>query len=585
MIFNEFLIDNFEEMKSIIKDIYILIKQQIFQNTKLKLLLFLVFVSFSICGNMRIKMNNSTNTSILKNSTIAKNRTNLKYSTNSSAALKSGDGKNSINPAQSSDSIAINKSYGKSTTFTIDSSQPSESTSTQSSSSNTPTSSGSTSTTSTTNGSSGSTTTTTTSTTATGSRKWTAEDLANYSRNFLIDTNHYINTSSVEYKNTKEYCDELYDKYNIETYIYFIEGISDSYIDQSSPTKSKNLAKFTSDLANIMFLDDKESERNSTFIIFTIEDKQSWILTGENASKVLTNNTVTYLLQNIGSYLQSGSYTLALENLVFNIKNQMNASSKSPTALSAPVSFQPLPSSQSSLSSLSTVSTPTAAQSSGALYGTAAAVVTQSSGVSWNTPAPKNNNSDPTSGAQVSVSAQPSQLTAAVPAALPLDDSTTPKTAINGTAGPSDGSTKPKHHSERSGSSSMMTILLFLIFLLLLAMFIFLICYFCCAKEKISLDNEEVVAAQLEKIQSVGSKVKNNPNFLADNCIICLEEITTKEKENLKNMKKDLSTSKADGVNATDKLAIQGKEEEQKLLNKDEIILQKDPNFYLGGNL
>lgn len=151
-------------------------------------------------------------------------------------------------------------------------------------------------------------------------KRWKPKELASYSMNYLVDTNSYIEKSNSSYDNIKEYCDEIYEKKKFDVYIYFIDSISDDYIDKASKENRKNIEQFTYDLAYERLKGNVEKEKNSMFVVFSVEDKQDRIHTGENIRKIIKDDTAHDLLDQIVESLRKGSYTIALEQLIYSIK-------------------------------------------------------------------------------------------------------------------------------------------------------------------------------------------------------------------------------------------------------------------------
>lgn len=152
-------------------------------------------------------------------------------------------------------------------------------------------------------------------------QSWTPHELFNITqgRDFLIDPNNYINKSGSSYSNVEKYVKEIEEIRNFQVYIYFIDSIGPGYDIKFLFTIKKDIQKFVNDLAFLVSGGNLEADKNSLFILFSIEDRQNRISTGSEVRKYLTDAQSSGYLKKIRSKLQYADYTGALEDLMYNI--------------------------------------------------------------------------------------------------------------------------------------------------------------------------------------------------------------------------------------------------------------------------
>ena len=152
------------------------------------------------------------------------------------------------------------------------------------------------------------------------SKSWESEDLATLdSSKILVDTNYYIDKSGQDFNNILDYAYEIQSLRKFKVFIYFIESISDKYKESIWYLGRKNIEFFVNDLAFIHLKGNLEDDKNSLFILFSIEDKQNTIRTGENVKKFLGDSYSTQYLKDLKYSLRSAKYTQALKDLLYNV--------------------------------------------------------------------------------------------------------------------------------------------------------------------------------------------------------------------------------------------------------------------------
>jgi len=153
------------------------------------------------------------------------------------------------------------------------------------------------------------------------SKEWEPLELANLTRkkDLVIDTNMYLEKSSQAYTNMMNYVLEIQDLKKFQVYIYFIDSISSKYTINFLLSSRKDIKKFVNDLAWVLLKGNVDADKNSLIILFSINDRQNRIRTGENVRKFLSDSKASSYLQRLKSKLQSGNYIDALDDLMYNI--------------------------------------------------------------------------------------------------------------------------------------------------------------------------------------------------------------------------------------------------------------------------
>jgi len=153
------------------------------------------------------------------------------------------------------------------------------------------------------------------------SKEWEPLELANYTRknDFVIDTNTYLDKSSQAYTNILNYVTEIQDLRKFQVYVFFIDSISSKYNINFLVSSTKDIEKFVNDLAWYLLKGNVEDDKNSLIILFSINDRQNRIRTGEYVKKYLTDIKASSYLERLKSKLRSRNYIDALEDLMNNI--------------------------------------------------------------------------------------------------------------------------------------------------------------------------------------------------------------------------------------------------------------------------
>ena len=152
------------------------------------------------------------------------------------------------------------------------------------------------------------------------SKDWDAKSLADLpDKDLIIDTNNYLDRRSLSYTKTLNYIREIMDKKKFQVYVYFINSISSDYKSQGFLSNNVNIEKFVNDLAFYVEKGRPDKDKNSLFIVFSIDDRKDRIRTGENVKQILTNQRADIYLENLKSKLRSKLYTEALEDLLYNL--------------------------------------------------------------------------------------------------------------------------------------------------------------------------------------------------------------------------------------------------------------------------
>lgn len=152
------------------------------------------------------------------------------------------------------------------------------------------------------------------------SKEWDPKSLAELpDKDLIIDTNSYLNRRSPSYTKTLDYIKDIMDKKNIQVYVYFIDSISQDYKQTGFLTTNINIDKFVNDLAFHVEKGHQGKDKNSIFVVFSVNDRKNRIRTGENVKKIITNDRAASYLKNLKSKLRSQDYTGALEDLLYEI--------------------------------------------------------------------------------------------------------------------------------------------------------------------------------------------------------------------------------------------------------------------------
>jgi hypothetical protein len=156
------------------------------------------------------------------------------------------------------------------------------------------------------------------------SKEWDAKTLSGLTdRDFIIDTDNYINRSGPSYMKILDYIREIQTEKKFLVYIYFISSITPNYKTKGFLSTTTHIEKFVNDLAFYSENGNPEKDKNSIFIVFSIQERVNRIRTGENVKKILTNEKASYYLNSVRSYLKKSDYTGALEELMYRLNYRL----------------------------------------------------------------------------------------------------------------------------------------------------------------------------------------------------------------------------------------------------------------------
>jgi hypothetical protein len=140
---------------------------------------------------------------------------------------------------------------------------------------------------------------------------------------FIYDTNNYIDRKSPSYLKILDYIREIQTEKKFLVFIYFISTVSPDYKTRGFLSTNVNIEKFVNDLAFFSENGNAEKDKNSIFILFSVEDRLNRIRTGENVKKLLTNDKASNYLKALKSNLKASKYTEALEDLMYKINYRL----------------------------------------------------------------------------------------------------------------------------------------------------------------------------------------------------------------------------------------------------------------------
>jgi len=152
------------------------------------------------------------------------------------------------------------------------------------------------------------------------SKEWEPEALVNMTKknDLIVDTKNYIDKSGESYKTILNYAQEIQDVRRFSVYIYFIDSMSSQYRSGYFSVRN-DIERFVNDIAWHLVKGKIENDKDSLIILFSIEDRQNRIRTGENVRKYLKDDKALNYLKNLKSKMRGGDYTGALEDLMYNV--------------------------------------------------------------------------------------------------------------------------------------------------------------------------------------------------------------------------------------------------------------------------
>jgi uncharacterized membrane protein YgcG len=83
-----------------------------------------------------------------------------------------------------------------------------------------------------------------------------------------------------------------------------------------------NIEAFTNDLTYYIFNKDAERDKNSIFILFSINDRKMRVRTGEIPRRTLTDSICVYYLDSLKENLRAGEYETAIADLLYKISKK-----------------------------------------------------------------------------------------------------------------------------------------------------------------------------------------------------------------------------------------------------------------------
>jgi hypothetical protein len=106
---------------------------------------------------------------------------------------------------------------------------------------------------------------------------------------------------------------------NLDVYLYVITRISKDY----KSYLEKNIKLFTNDLSYLKLNKDTEKDARSIFIVFSMEDRQSRIRTGNEAIDYLSNSKAKTYLDDVKTHLKAKNYEEAMLELMTAIHDRV----------------------------------------------------------------------------------------------------------------------------------------------------------------------------------------------------------------------------------------------------------------------
>jgi uncharacterized membrane protein YgcG len=153
---------------------------------------------------------------------------------------------------------------------------------------------------------------------------WLPKDLAkSYQKSnntVLFDPDYYLNDEALT-QSTKNLTYELQTNKNFIVRTFIIYGIATDY----SNFFSKNIEKFVDNLSMEILGNDKEKEKNSLFILFSIYDRQMRIRTGANVKAELSDSRALEILNSVKSNLRNYYYDYAINSVVKQIYTRITS--------------------------------------------------------------------------------------------------------------------------------------------------------------------------------------------------------------------------------------------------------------------
>ena len=152
---------------------------------------------------------------------------------------------------------------------------------------------------------------------------WNPENLAILMKNNYYLVNPDFNfTDEITMNNINIQSRKIQKILNNKFKIFIIKKISNDY--SVSLSYKKDIDKFSSDLASILFKGDK-IEDNTIFIVISISDKQIRIGVGKNLKQKLSSASITKIISTVSDYFKENSYEEGLFKLFDDIYIEISA--------------------------------------------------------------------------------------------------------------------------------------------------------------------------------------------------------------------------------------------------------------------
>lgn len=150
-----------------------------------------------------------------------------------------------------------------------------------------------------------------------GSKDYAISDMVNdYNTNEyqIYDPFKYLYSSDKQY--IQEVIDFFNEKKKFEVFLFLLK--------RKSSLDNHNIEVYLNDLSFNLLKGDDKRNKNSLFIAYFMDERESRIRTGENVRKILSDDNCTLLQEEIKSMLKSKKYSGAILELFKNIRLDLN---------------------------------------------------------------------------------------------------------------------------------------------------------------------------------------------------------------------------------------------------------------------